>query len=193
MVFQLQQKIIIFLTRPKLRDICVMTLVIVHKVIQNLLVKLSVLKVLYNCIKLCVRITAECNTWKMFDFIFRNNIPWEWSHKVSRNKTSNNMYSVCSLWRMLLSRVHVPSSTQRYMNQLRFINFTKCLKWTPSGEAVPGRIFFLPPLNSDTTKLIRKDLVLDSVKNKCNVGDLRLPPRCLWGLRCFGISRNVEW
>ena len=51
-----------------------MTLVIVHKVIKNLLIKLAVLKGLYNRIQSCVRITAECNTLKMFD-IFRNNIP----------------------------------------------------------------------------------------------------------------------
>jgi len=102
-----------------------MTLVIVQKIVQDLIIKLAVLKRLCNCIQWCVRITAECNKWKMFDFIFRNNIPWGWSHKVSRNKASNNMYSVLSLWRILLSRVHVASSKQGYLHQFHFIIFTK--------------------------------------------------------------------
>jgi hypothetical protein len=40
----------------------VVVVFVVHKVIQNLLIKLAVLKGLYNCIQLCVGITAKCNT-----------------------------------------------------------------------------------------------------------------------------------
>jgi len=152
-----------------------------------------VLKGLHNCIQLCVRITAECNTWKMFDFIFRNNIPWGWSHKMSRNKTSNKVYSVRSLWRILLSRVHVLSSTQGYIRTSSGLLFSQSA-WN---ERPMGRLFqaafLFPPLNSQTTKLIRKDLAFDGVQNKCNVGDLRIPPRCKLDLRSFGISRSVEW
>jgi len=52
-----------------------MTLVIEYKVVQDLIIKLAVLKGLYNCIQWRARITAKCNTRKMFDFILRNNIP----------------------------------------------------------------------------------------------------------------------
>jgi hypothetical protein len=46
---------------------------------------------------------------------------------------------------------------------------------------------------TETTKLIRKDLVLDDVKNKCFVADLRIAPRCKLDSRSFGISHSVEW
>jgi hypothetical protein len=39
-----------------------MTSDIVHKVIRNLLIKLAVFKVLYECIQMFERITAECIT-----------------------------------------------------------------------------------------------------------------------------------